>query len=118
MEERIEKLEQDLERSYRLLIIFGFCALFAVLFIASENLTAEEEVMDVIRVRTIYIVDENGKDRAMLSMLLGGPGLFLYGENDKPRAMLTETEYGARLGLHDMNGLTRAMLIVTKTALI
>jgi hypothetical protein len=56
-----------------------------------------------IRANRFVLEDENGKKRAELSMLIGGPGLTLYDGDGLPRASLVLIEGTAALHLSDEN---------------
>ncbi len=62
----------------------------------------------------LFLYDQNGKTRAMLSVLADGtPGLALFDQNGKGRAGLLLLASGAPgLGLHDQNGKNRLLLSV------
>ncbi len=121
-EERLETLEKELarakRRSRRLLaavgLVAGAVALVWVVVGAGCN-TQGGKVPTVIRAGRFQLVDENGSDRAVLTVDKDGPSLTLLDENGNDRALLymfREDEPG--LLLLDENGKTRARLHVDK----
>ena len=84
-EERIDKLERELENMKR-----------------------------VMRTRTFIIEDENGKPRAELGVDKDGPRLMLMDENGNHRVELGVDKDGSGLSLSDENGNIRAGIVVSK----
>ena len=62
----------------------------------------------------LTLLDENGKPRAGLGVLKDGPYLVLYNENGKRSAGLGVSTDGPGLMLYDENGEVRAMLGILK----
>lgn len=62
---------------------------------------------------TLVLGDEKGTVRAALALTRGGPGLSLYDETGKDRVALALTTGGPGLSLYDQNGKDRATLSVT-----
>ena len=54
-----------------------------------------------IRATSFIVVDENGKDRAVLNVSDGGPGLILKDENGKNRIVLNITKDKTGLTIYD-----------------
>jgi hypothetical protein len=63
---------------------------------------------------TLALFDEKGKNRAKLSAFKDGPGLYLFDENGKPRAVLSAFKDGPGLNLADENSKGGVMLIADK----
>ena len=119
MEERIDRLEEEVVRYRRLLGVAGLagfiiiaCAVVSVSLRptpveAQTGLTADKAGApppEEIRTPRSIIVDKDGRERAMLTALKEGPGLWLLDENASPRAMLATTREGPMLVLSDEKG--------------
>ena len=109
-EERLEILEQELarakRRNYWFLAVLGLAVgLFALgWYFAGTTGRAAEGVVEEVRANKFTLLDENGKECAILTMLEGAPGLRLYDENGKPRAGQGVFKGWPGLILHDDNG--------------
>jgi hypothetical protein len=123
-EERLERLEVELataKRSIcRLIIGAGLVLGIFTLFVAVRAMTgiaysqAEGNTAKVIRAKSFVVVDDQGRIRALLSVIKTGSGLALYDESGKVRARLDVNEDFPLLTLHDEKGTPRAVLDVTK----
>ncbi len=114
LEERIEKLERELTRAYRLLAVLCAGSVLTIVFMASGKPSAQEEILNTIRAKTVYIVDENDKIRIQLSGLDPVRGLSLYNDSGNTRAVLAESKDGPYFSLYDEKGNSRAVLALTK----
>lgn len=108
-DERIEKMEGQLARMRwfnRCLIaciVLSFGAWFILKSFGPETVWAQPGVKE-IRATCFILLDENGKGRAVLSVLNDVPGLWLYDENGKVRASMAVGKAGPDLRLFDENG--------------
>jgi hypothetical protein len=68
---------------------------------------------DIVNAKQFNLLDENGKVRACLGMQ-NGPKLVFFDEDGKNRAELTVPKDGPRLDFSDENGKLRAYLRVSK----
>ena len=69
---------------------------------------------DEVRAKGFVLVDDEGRERAMLVMTKDGPALFLSDENGELRAGLAAYKDGPGLALFDEEGEARATLVVGK----
>jgi len=100
-DERIEKIERQLVRMRwfnRCLII----CIFLSLVIGLTFLLVRSSVKE-IRANSFIIEDENGKQRALFGVRLGGPCLVLMDEYGKPNAHLVALKDSCTLSLSDDN---------------
>jgi hypothetical protein len=128
-EERLERLEAELAETKaglagakrltrRLIAGTGVVLVMFALFVAIRVMTgvaysqAGGDVAKVIRAKSFEVVDNQGRNRATLTMTKAGPGLVLFDENGKARAGLVVSKEGPFLGLYDEKGAGRALLIV------
>lgn len=126
-EERLRILESKVaraERSKRRQLVAGLgvlLGLFALLGAGSsmtgggtsdQGPTGEKQ----IRANAFILVDEDGRERASLTLLKEGPALGLNDEDGKLRALLSTDKDGASLGLYDENGKVRVGLTSRKDA--
>lgn len=65
-----------------------------------------------VRAKRFVLVDDAGRERAMLDVLADGPRLALFDAAGKPRAWLSVDKDGPVLGLGDENGKGRVVLAV------
>ena len=119
LEERIENLELELERTRRQRrVTWGLAAVVIVLGVAviypQGNIAAKSDFTPEIRARQIVLVDENGKPRCILAMGKEGPGLAMNDEKGEPRAVLDADKNGSGLALYDETGNPRVGLFVGK----
>ena len=107
IEERVEKLESKLSFTRfinQLLAILGIGVFLVICFFPSGTPTAQENgVFHEIHAKAFVLKDENGLNRAILTMLGDGPTLELYDENGTVRAELSVIENSPYLGLFDEN---------------
>ena len=119
VEERLEKLEQELRAERRcnrwLLATVGLAAMGVVLAwsLANTATTVHAQVPKVIRANEFILEDQDGKTRASLIVLKDGPILTLLDENGTPRVGLSGDKDGPGLSLRDGNGKNRVILAVT-----
>ena len=103
-------------------VLLGFVLLPIIIFIARLVVTAgmerTEAVPEVVKARQFLLVDENGKERAGLSMGKDGPVLVLVDENGKERAGLSMGKDGPGLALMDENEKPRAVLGMGKDGVV
>lgn len=110
IEQRLLELEHKwsrakwLNRMVMVLLLLVIAAIVAGISRDSRTITA----------RAFSVVDQNGKERALLGLIKQGPGLTLSDENGKLRAALTAEKDGPRLALYDENGEVRAGLAAVK----
>ena len=118
IEERLENMEREVGRQKRrnrwllgaiLLLAGGLIVPTAFRTRAQGAGTAKE-----VRAEAFIVEDENGKDRAVLSVTKDGPYLALYDKNGKSRAWLAVDKDIPGLTLYDKNGKSRAELDVLK----
>ena len=117
-DERFEKMEGQLAR----MRWFNYCLICIVLALGVwfiwKTFGPEKALArfsgKVIRANSFIVEDENGKPRASLSVLKGGPALLLNDENGKLSALLEVIKEGPRLWMHDENGKARVMLLLAK----
>jgi hypothetical protein len=111
-EERLETLEKELAREKRrarwLLALVALVVGVGV-FCASTG-TAKE-----IRASKFTLLDQNGKDRAILAVDETEPGLIFFDEQGKPRARLVVKEKGPEFSFLDQQGTTRVRLSMLST---
>jgi len=82
-------------------------------FFASRTLTAQENaVFHEIHAKAFVLKDENGLNRAILTMVADGPALELFDETGFCRAELSVHANESWLGLYDENSNARAELSV------
>ncbi|MGA3229142.1 MAG: hypothetical protein ABSD51_04270 [Candidatus Binatus sp.] len=74
-----------------------------------EARAADSSARDLV-VRSLKIVDEQGRTRIGFGIDKGGPALLLADEKGKVRASLDATKDGSTLELDDVNGTMRAVL--------
>ena len=104
IEERLDKLEQKLARAQfinRLLAVLGIGVLLMMWLFASGTPTAQEKVLDEVKVQQFIVVHDNGNNRAILAATELGPGLALADKNGTLRAGLTVSDDGPILSLFD-----------------
>jgi hypothetical protein len=121
-EERLEKLERELTAAKccnrRLLTIValtigGLGLVWALTKTTSAAYAQEvEAVQKVVRANRFVLVDEKGKECAVLRVDKDGPALGLYDESVEPRIVLGVNKDGPALGLYDENGKPRIGLVV------
>lgn len=116
VEERIEKLESELERTRgrtRLAqkLVGGIAVVIVLVTMASLTRTqavaqssGRKKVADEIRARRFVLLDENGKTRGLWKVLKEGPQLILFDEKGKGRAALAVSKAGPGLTLADEKG--------------
>ena len=120
IEERLEKLEQELARAKRRnrhLLVFALVAagvaVLAAAWIGTPGKVLAEngaKAPNVVRANGFILEDADGKSRATLVASKDGPALRLFDENGKVRATLTALKDGPGLCLFDENGKFRATL--------
>ena len=107
IEERFEKLELKLARARlinRMLGVLGIGIFLVIWLFASNTPTAQEnDIFHEIHAKAFVLKDENGFNRAILTMVGNGPTLELYDENGTVRAELSVVENAPYLGLFDEN---------------
>jgi hypothetical protein len=115
--ERLENLERELARATRrnnwFLAGLGLAVgLLAVgwLFTGFVTHTVKE-----VRTKRFVLVDEKGRNRALLSVDNAGPGLSLSDENGHKRVGLAAFKEASGMSLYDEKGENRVMLSVDKT---
>ena len=123
-EERLEKIERELAAAKRcnhwlLTIVVLTVGGLGLVWTLTKTMPAAyaqeaEAVQKVIRANGFVLVDEKGKERAVLAVVKSVPRLSLFDENGKPRAGLGVDKDGPRLSLFDENGKPRAGLSVPK----
>ena len=119
LEERIENLELELERTRRQRrVTWGLAAVVIVLGLVvlcpGGNIAAQSNTAPEIRARQIVLVDENGKPRCIIAMGKEGPGLALSDDNGEMRSIFRLDAEGVRLSLYGEKGAPRAVLDVDK----
>ncbi|MCX7021120.1 MAG: hypothetical protein NTW26_02380, partial [bacterium] len=131
VEERLEKVERELatakRRNQRLLIaaglLLGISALAWLSTVNTSPVLAQEvnvktpaitESGNIIRANGFVLEDAEGRGRAVLEMMAGGPRLGLYDENGQIRVALVAFEDGPMLALIDENGEIRDTLVSYK----
>ncbi len=122
LDERLDRLERDLERARRRFrwsaIVTGVAVvgLAAWLLAGPKGYAATEKMrgtLEEVRTRRLVIEDEAGKVRAGLYVTKDGAALGLYDEAGKGRALMGVAKDGAALGLFDEAGRGRAGIEVT-----
>ena len=107
IEGRLGKLEIELARARlinRLMVVLGIGVFLLVLFFTSATPTAQENgIYHEIHAKAFVLKDENGLNRAILTMVGDGPTLELYDENGTVRAELSVLENAPYVGLFDKN---------------
>ncbi|MFC1489810.1 hypothetical protein ACFL6K_01240 [Candidatus Latescibacterota bacterium] len=106
-EKRISKLEQEISRTKRMnrlmaLMLIGVF-LLGRLFAPGTPTAQENGVFHEIQAKAFVLKDENGLNRAILTMLGDGPTLEMYDENGTVRAELSMIENAPYFGLFDKN---------------
>jgi hypothetical protein len=109
----IQRLE-SLERRYRQVKWSGLVALTTLVvwlaFLNSPPGGGPEAPSHDLEVRSVVLRDEDGNQRATLTMLDSGPGLSLYGPQGETQAVLAVGEQGPYLHLFDQNRKLRLAL--------
>jgi len=119
-EERLANLEKGMARAKRrncwLLAALGLALGALVLAGTLTPKTAGAQgggvAVNEIRAQRLVLVDDEGRERAVLAAHKDGAGLNLLDEDGKNRAALAVTKDGPRLTLLDKNGKIRAGLAV------
>jgi len=107
---RLEKVERDLRVAKRrtrwLMVGVGLATVGLVLgwTMANSTATAQTQAPKVIRANYFILEDENGKSRAELTVIAGGPTLVLSDERGNDPAALSVSRGGPRVSLLDENG--------------
>lgn len=110
---RLEALEKQNRQLRRCGTVVA--TLLAVVFLSAaqgflKNGPLELPRDKVVQAEKIVLRDENGKQRAVLTMSDNHPQLALLDEDDKPRLILSASNEGAMVGFGDENGKLRCSL--------
>jgi len=116
MEERIESLERRTARLRLLAVLVTIGAsVMAVGFMAACQSSAQAaSVAQTIYAKRFVVMDEQGRERGVLTVGRMGPELKLYDQNGKVRIGLGAAAVTAGLSLCDQNAQIRADLRVDK----
>jgi hypothetical protein len=91
-------------------VVLAGCALAALVYAAGKA-SAEAPAATVVRAQRFVLVDSEGRERAELGLVQGGPCLRLLDNDGKPRAALMLASDGSpQLSLKDGNSQVRAVL--------
>ena len=106
-EERLEKLERKLSRIQainRLLTVLGIGVVLVIWFFASGTPIAQENgVYHEIHAKAFVLKDDNGLNRAILTMSGDCPVLYMFDEIGTALVELSACENTPYLGLFDKN---------------
>ena len=110
----IEQRLTDLERSVRLWrgVTLG---LLLALVVGVTVPACQQDVVEELWCRALYVVDEKGAPRIRMGVTESGPGLFLFDEEGKSRISLRISEDNRGLYLFDEKGKKRIGLGVDET---
>ena len=107
IEKRLGKLELELARAQffnRLLVVLGIGVLLVICFFASGTPTAQENAEFVeIEAKAFVLKDDNGLNRAILTMIGDCPVLYMFDEIGTALVELSACENTPYLGLFDKN---------------
>lgn len=113
IEERLDKLEQELATAKRRSFWLAGFAAIAIMLFAVVFADGQPKTHPVLRTRMLVLEEEHGKTRAVLGRFgdQEEPGLRLYGKNGKISVELSLTGDGdPLLAMNDENGGTRVAL--------
>ena len=114
-EERIEKIERQLAHMRWFNRALIACIVLSLgLWFIPKTFGPATAWARTLQASSFVLVDENGKPRASLSVLEGGPALVLNDENGKLSALLEVIKEGPRLLMHDENGKSRVLLLLAR----
>jgi len=107
---RLEILEQRLGKQRALCFALALIAALAIVIrgpgIASQ-VRADDEPPRIITARQVILVDEDGKQRVLLSGLKQMPGVFVKDADEKQRAAMVLLDEGPAMYLCDPDGTKR-----------
>ncbi len=99
--ERLERVERQNRRMKRIGIA-GFLCIGAVFLVGAQG--NKPEVLEEVRAKRFVVIDDNGRERTVLSATADACSFLMSDENGKPRVTLSATKTHMLLAFFDSHG--------------